>query len=426
MDDTFDERARRKNLALLVRLRWIAILGQGLTTGLLHFGFGVVLPLGPMALVIALQALINLAGWLRGRSRRPVAGGELLAMLMADVAALTVMFGLSGGTTNPFISLFLLQIILGALLLRPWAAWLLVATTSLAWIGLSRFHRPLELPHHHGEGQNLFDLHLLGMFICFLLAAALLVRIISQIRDTLRERDTALADLRCQRSEEDHLIRIGLLASGAAHELGSPLATISVILGDWRGLPQIAADPGLARDLAEAESQVERCKRIITGILASSGAARGEGAASTSAGEFFDAAVAEWRAHHPGAVLDYLNRLPPDLVFIADLSLRQALFNLLDNAQKASAAAIRLEIGATDGRIELTVTDQGSGFAPQILAAPARPWNTTSDREGAGLGLFLCSNVARRFGGALKLRNPRGGGAEAAMILPLDPATGGN
>lgn len=426
MDDTFDERARRKNLALLVRLRWIAILGQALTTGLLHYGFGVVLPVGLMALVIALQALINLASWLRGRSRRPVAGGELLAMLMADVAALTVMFGLSGGTTNPFISLFLLQIILGALLLRPWAAWLLVATTSLAWIGLSRFHRPLELPHRHGEGQSLFDLHLLGMFICFLLAAALLVRMISQIRDTLRERDTALADLRCQRAEEDHLIRIGLLASGAAHELGSPLATISVILGDWRCLPQIAADPGLGRDLAEAEAQVDRCKRIITGILASSGAARGEGAASTKAGDFFDAAVSEWRAHQPGAILDYTNRLPPDLVFIADLSLRQALFNLLDNAQRASPGAIRLEIGESGGRIELTVSDRGSGFAPQILAAPARPWNTTSDREGAGLGLFLCSNVARRFGGALRLRNRSGGGAEAAMVLPLGGATGGN
>ncbi|WP_112310177.1 sensor histidine kinase [Pseudogemmobacter bohemicus] len=426
MDEGYSTRANRRTLALLVRLRWLAMAGQALTIAMLHFGFDLRLPLLPMAAVLAAQSLLNIACQARARRGAPVTERGILALLLLDVLALAVQLGLSGGTTNPFISLFLLHIILGAMLSGPRAAWVLTGFSALAWMVLSRVNLALELPHDHGAapGGDFLDLHLWGMFICFLLAAGLMVWAITQIRDTLAERDAALAALRLQRSEEDHLVHIGLLASGAAHELGSPLATISVILGDWAQEPAIRQSPELGADLADVTTQLARCKSIITGVLASSGAARSEGATRGDPAVFFDQALRDWRAHHPGPGLDFRNDLAPGQEAILDLSLRQALFNLLENAETAGPGTVALHIFREGDLVTLRVTDRGPGFAPEILAAPAQPWNSTSMREGAVLGLFLCHNVARRFGGSLSLRNLSSGGAEAVMRLSLWPIAG--
>ncbi|MFX5922263.1 histidine kinase dimerization/phospho-acceptor domain-containing protein, partial [Acinetobacter baumannii] len=87
------------------------------------------------------------------------------------------------------------------------------------------------------------------------------------INRNLRDRDAYLADLRRQSVEENHIVRIGLLASGAAHELGTPLATISVLLADWRRMEIFRRDPELAEEIDEMHRQIDRCKRILSGIL---------------------------------------------------------------------------------------------------------------------------------------------------------------
>lgn len=199
---------------------------------------------------------------------------------------------------------------------------------------------------------------------------------------------------------------------------------MQAILGDWAQEPAIRQSPGLGDDLAEISTQLDRCKRIITGVLASSGATRSEGATRGDPAIFFDLAVQEWRNHHPDTALDYRNDLLPGEETVLDLSLRQALFNLLENAETAGPGTVALHIGREGDQITLRVTDRGPGFAPEILEAPAQPWNSTSPREGAGLGLFLCRNVARRFGGALTVSNISSGGAEVVMRLTLPPIAG--
>src|SRR6185369_11629500 len=109
---------------------------------------------------------------------------------------------------------------------------------------------------------------------------------ISRINANLRRRDARLAALRQRAAEEDHIVRMGLLASGAAHELGTPLSTISVILSDWRQIRSVTRNRELAGDVAEMQAQIERCKSIVSGILMSSGQARGEGTIRTSIRHF--------------------------------------------------------------------------------------------------------------------------------------------
>lgn len=185
-----------------------------------------------MGSVLALLAAVNIASFLRYQRSPAVSNRELFAQLLLDVTALSAQLYLSGGALNPFISLFLLQVIIGAVLLAGSYAWALVVVATGCFVALSVFYRPIDIPH---DGElAIASLHVQGLFICFLLVAVLLTYLIIRINGNLAARDARVAELRRQAVEEDHIVRIGLLASGAAHELGTPLATLSVIMNDWR------------------------------------------------------------------------------------------------------------------------------------------------------------------------------------------------
>jgi two-component system sensor histidine kinase RegB len=144
-----------------------------------------------------------------------------------------------------------------------------------------------------------FQLYQIGSLICFLLIAALLVFFVVRIDRNRRRADAALAALRERAAEEDHIVRLGLLATGAAHELGTPLASMSVILGDWMHHPTFAADPDLAEDVAVMQAELKRCKSILSGILISGGEIRGENPQVTSVRAFLNEVVEDWRERSP-------------------------------------------------------------------------------------------------------------------------------
>lgn len=419
VDMTSADTTDSKNLLLLVQLRWIAVAGQVVTILVVHSGLGVPLPLAPMGGVIAFLVALNLLCLWRRRGQEAASNGELLVELLLDVGALTIQLHLSGGATNPFVSLFILQVILGAVLLEAWSAWVLVAVTGCCFVLLTAAYRPIELPHAHDGGTALFSLHIQGMFLSFLLAAGLLVFFVTRIQRNLRARDAHLAGLRQRIAEEEHVVRLGLLASGAAHELGTPLGTVSVILGDWRRMPAIRADAELLQDVAEMQAQVERCKRILSGILMSSGETRGEGAAPTTVHRFLDGLVAQWRAARMPQGLEYANRFGPDLAIVSDTAVRQAIVNVLDNAAEASPGEVRVVVERIAGDLNVTVADAGPGFDPAMLGALGKPYRSTKGRPGGGLGLFLVVNVLRKLGGAIRAENRPEGGALVTLTLPL-------
>src|SRR5690606_5031874 len=121
------------------------------------------------------------------------------------------------------------------------------------------------------------------------------------------DRDARVAELRQRAAEEEHIVRMGLLASGAAHELGTPLATLAVILGDWRHLPTLVSDPELLTDVGEMQAQVARCKSIVTNILLAAGETRGEAPVQTRLHDFLDTLVDDWRVSRACDRLDYRN-----------------------------------------------------------------------------------------------------------------------
>ena len=417
---TPDKLAGRNNLLQLIQLRWLAVAGQLVTILAVHFALDVPLPLGEMLGLLAALALFNALCWLRSVATWRISDVELMAGLVVDLAVLSGQLYFAGGVTNPFIFLYLLQVAVASVLLRPWHAWTVVGLASLCFIGLTQWHRPLRLSGL--EGAALSAPYVGGLLLCFLLNAALLVTFIVRIERNLRQRDARLADLRQRAAEEEHIVRMGLLASGAAHELGTPLATLSVILGDWSRMAPFAGEPELREEIEEMQTQLQRCKTIVSGILLSAGEARGEAPVQTTLHAFLDELVAHWRHTRPAtAGLHFDREGLPDLPIISDFALRQMIDNVLDNALEAAPqAAPRLVAGCDDDdELQLLVQDEGPGFAPAMLERFGKPYQSSKGRAGGGLGLFLAVNVARALGGRISARNRPEGGAEVEITLPL-------
>lgn len=419
---TPDRQAGRSNLQQLVQLRWLAAAGQAATIATVHGALGIQLPLREMLGLLAALLLFNLMCWLRSRNLRGklVGNAELFAGLMVDVGLLAGQLYYAGGITNPFIFLFLLQVAVGAVLLHPRYIWATVAVTGMAFIALTQWHRPLVFPDQ--ISAQLPTHYIGGLLICFALNAGLLVIFIQRIVLNLRQRDARLASLRQRAAEEEHIVRMGLLASGAAHELGTPLATLSVILGDWSHMAPFAGDPELREEIEEMQLQLRRCKNIVSGILMSAGETRAEAPELTRLHTFLDGLVADWRRTRPVEAFHYERQALADRIIFSDTALKQMVDNVLDNALEAAPRGALTLIASCDeesGWLEIAVRDEGPGFSEEMLERFGTPYQSSKGKPGGGLGLFLSVNVARTLGGRILARNRAEGGAEVIMQLPL-------
>ncbi|MCA1323849.1 ATP-binding protein [Herbaspirillum sp. alder98] len=409
--------AGHKNMLLLIQLRWLAVLGQVSTIAFVVLVLEIHLPMPHMLEVLSCLIAFNIASHLRWHERRLVTNAELFLALMVDVGVLTLQLYLSGGITNPFAFLYLMQIILGAVLLKPWSSWAIVAITMACLAGLALFSEPLALPPDHRNG--LFSLYVEGTLICFLLNAGLMVFFITRINSNLRAGDALLADLRQRAAEEDHIVRMGLLASGAAHELGTPLATVSVILGDWRRMPEISQRAELLDDITEMEAQLQRCKAIVSGVLLSAGEARGEFSVKTTLNTFLDTVAEDWRQSRPVEQFDYRNQVEQDVPVAFDSAIKQMLGNVLDNAFEVSPQWLALDVRCEGDLLLMEVSDRGPGFPEWMINQIGKPYQSTKGKPGRGLGLFFVVNVARKLGGSIRARNLAQGGAVVRLTLPL-------
>lgn len=222
------------------------MIGQVAVILFVNFFLKISLPLTEMFLVLAALSLASFFSFFK----KNISEKTIFIELIFDVIALTAQLYFSGGASNPFISLFLLQVIIGAILLEAIYAWLIAALTIACYFWLGSNDQ--EHLHH-------FHLHLQGMLISYVLAVILLLVFITKISKNLRQRD--------------QMIRMAMLATSAAHELGTPLSTISVIVGDWK---KMNLDKNLLKDVSLIESQLTRCKKIISSILSDSGSKRVE------------------------------------------------------------------------------------------------------------------------------------------------------
>jgi two-component system sensor histidine kinase RegB len=404
------------NLRRLITLRNIALAGQLLAVWVAVTTLHMALPLRPLVAIIAAMAVVNLLIWWRMRRPRTVREVELFAQLALDVAALTALLYFSGGSTNPFIILYLLPLALTAAALPAGYAWVMALVTVACYTWLMFFYVPL--PHGHAGHESDFGLHVLGMWLGFVLSAALIAWFAVRMAETRRSRDRLLARMREDELRNERILALGTLAAGAAHELGTPLATMAVLAKELEGE---AVTPAAREQLQVLRGQIDRCKAILSTLTASAGESRAEGGGPQPLEEYLASLIEQWRAIRLGVSVQRRFEGPrPSPQIVADQTLSQAIVSILNNAADASPQQVEVAAHWSEQALELEVCDRGEGLRPDVARHTGRPFFTTkAPGQGMGLGLFLAHATLDRFGGSVRLYNREGGGVCTRLTLPL-------
>jgi two-component system sensor histidine kinase RegB len=404
------------NLRRLIVLRCIALAGQFLAVWVAVTSLHMPLPLRPLIGIIAAMALFNFLTWLRMQRPWPVAETELFAHLALDVAALTGLLYFSGGSTNPFVILYLLPLALTAAALPAGYAWAMVAVSIACYTLLMFYYIPL--PQSHGDHDD-FGLHVFGMWLGFLLSAGLIAWFAVRMGETRRSRDRLLAQMREDELRNERIVALGTLAAGAAHELGTPLSTMAVLAKDMER--DATAPPPMRENLRVLREQVDRCKSILSTLSASAGASRAEGGRRVPLESYLADVVNHWQTMRPGvSVRRHFEGSRPSPEIIAEQTLSQAIVNILNNAADSSPDNVEIKASWSDRELVLEISDRGEGLTPDVARAAGQPFFTTkAPGQGLGLGLFLAHATLRRFGGTVRMYNREDGGVCTQLVLPL-------
>jgi two-component system sensor histidine kinase RegB len=413
----------------LVRMRWAAVAGQFFTVAIAHGAFDLAVPIGWLLAIVAFTAASNaLVARLAGRvSAR--ASAIAAAVIALDVVLLTAVLGLSGGPANPFSVLYLVHVSLAALLFGfRWS--IAIAALCAACYALLFFaHVPVAWDHgaHAGHAaRGAIGLHLQGMWAATAVAAAILSYFVSRIAAALRDRDARLRAFERAASRDEKLVALSALAAGAAHELGSPLATIAIAAGELdRAARGLAGAEPLASDARLIRDEVARCREILTRMSGEAGADVGEGLVATDLTRLLDAVRERLDPAERGRVAIACAD-PVATLRAPRAALAQALVNLVRNGLAAAdAGTVSIAASAAGCVARFEVRDLGAGMSSDVLARAGEPFFSTREAGGGmGLGVFLSRAVAERLGGRLSLDSEPGRGTRAVLEVLRDPSAG--
>ena len=400
----------RVNLGHLFWLRCLAIIGQLVTIAVVQQFFGVHLPLPAMLTIIALEAIFNAGTWFRVAGARPETDLELLGQLWVDLGALSALLFLSGGTTNPFVSLYLPSLAIAAAVL-PWRHMIWLAIFAMCcYVALGFDSIPLNMDNP----ANLFDYYRTGMWVNFMVSVCLIAWFVARMSNALRQRDAALGDAQQRLLRDERAVALGVQAATVAHEMGTPLSTIAMLTEELREAAR--RDKALAPyadDFALLEQQMTLCTSAL---------ARLRSRASVSpARERLDAWLKsfseQWRLRHPHVKFVRLPAALDDAWLDETAAVGQILTILLDNAARVSRDSVTLAASVADGWIEFEVGDSGPGISPALRtklgAAPV-----DSSQGGHGVGLYLAFAAASRLNGSIELLDGEPRGTRAVLRVP--------
>jgi two-component system, sensor histidine kinase RegB len=407
LDFDLGRNSRRLHVDTLVRLRWLALFGQTVALLFTYFALGFSLPLGLCLMVVAMSAVLNIG--LRVRYGRVDQLNELpaAAVLAFDIIQLTALLYLTGGIENPFSMLFLAPIMISAVSLGGWITLSLTALMIAAASLLTVSHHPL--PWFPGESLDLPLIYATGLWTAHVVSAAFIAIYLWLVALEARKLADALTATELVLAREQHLTQLDGLAAAAAHELGTPLATVTLVVRDLQ--KQIPASSPLAEDIALLAEQVARCRNIL-GKLTSLGGEAGDILDEMTLRLMIEEVVGPQRNFgvkittvENGEGRQPVGRRNPAILY--------GLGNLIENAVDFASSEVRIAARWDAGAVTLVIEDDGPGFSPDVVDRVGAPYVTTKthrrakseDGAGLGLGLFIAKTLLERSGATVTAAN---------------------
>jgi len=415
--------ANFSNLKRLFLLRNLLIVGQIFCILLAYFGLNIPLPIVPLSIVLIFQILFNIYAWQRTSVEKTISDNEILFHLLCDVLSLATVMYFTGGATNPFIILFLFPLTIAVTILPSRYAWLLAAVTIICYSLLMVEFEPIPISHnmHEHDTHREYDLHIIGMWAAFVAIAGLITYYVFSMGNTLRRQQKMLAKARERALQDEQLVAMGTLAASTAHELGTPLATMSLLAEELKQQLEnrVTRQDQALKDINNLSRQIKRCKTALSDLSTSVGASPLENGEAMDVGLYLQNLLDQIYDTHPNITIETdWTQQSDNCIILADRSLTQALVNIIDNSLEVSPNDVSWYAKWDDKRLNMLICDRGPGVSRELAEQLGKnPINNNDD--GMGLGLFLAHAIIKRLDGEVLLSNRSDGGSCTNITLEL-------
>ena len=416
----------------LLRLRWVAVVGQLTTICVVAFGLGYDIQLFPLLSLVSLTASTNALfwGWLNWFYDRPgieSQSSKITALVVAaqvlDVLCLSGLLFFSGGVFNPFALFYFVNLAMAGLILPPTWAWFVALLCILSQSLLLMHYLPLTAFGISFQDQvTLSSEARFAYWISFASSTCVVTYFITMPMAELRQREKLLAEVERQKTRSQKLEALATLAAGAGHELASPLSTIAVVSKEMsRNMEKMDVPQSLHNDIGLIRSELDRCREILNRMKSSAGEAAAEVLDPVSIEALFHEVQTGLRdASRVKFELDAAEKMQMAILPVQALSL--AIRNLIQNAIDASSEDAEVHVRMTANRQEwiIQIADTGHGMDPEILRRIGEPFFTTKEPgRGMGMGVFLSQNVVARLGGSMEFESVPEEGTTCTLHLPV-------
>jgi|SaaInlV_100m_DNA_5_1039725.scaffolds.fasta_scaffold05628_3 two-component system, sensor histidine kinase RegB len=422
-----DSQSRSRYLRLLCWIRIFAVGGQ--IGAILVAQFRLQLQMDYSLLWILISGLVLLIAYswyqsgYRSGQQKLVSEPAYGLNLTLEIIGFSILIYLSGGATNPFVFYYLVPLAVGVATLSRGNAWMLCGLCIASYTLLLFQYQPLEIfDMSHGMVVSWRSPHILGMWMNFIVSALLITYFVSRMADQIRSQERVLAGRDQQQREDEHLLAMGTFAAGTAHELGTPLSSLAIILQDLS--QQIGLDEEQKSELEIACGEVDRCKTILQRLVSAAHSAQNSSRYEIGVAELLDQLIDQAKNLFANAEIELQLAEPVEALHLeVDTALQQSLLNLLANSIESSQSAgtPKIEIAAqpvAGSKLTISLRDFGVGVPEEVLAKLGRQL-VSQKTEGLGMGYFLANASINRVGGRLSIRNLQEGGAETLIELPL-------
>lgn len=406
--------SRRLRLQTLVRLRWLAVAGQIFTIGAVSFWFGFPIPLGSCLLMVGVLAVANVYLSVRYPASHRLDALATAGLLALDLIQLSALLFMTGGLANPFSVLIAVPVTI-SFASQPIRHSLALITIAVA-SATALFFTPFPLPWYPGHAFVMETVMRLGMWFAIVSTMSFAAFYAYRVSLEATQLADALAATELVLQRQKHLTQLDGLAAAAAHELGTPLATISVVAKEMER--ELGHDPHFGEDVQLLRSQSERCRDILRRLTTLSAEEEAH-MRRLPLSSLIEEVLAPHRhtgievrvVEKSGRSGEPVGRRNPGILY--------GLGNLIENAVDYARAEVVLTVEHTSERVTITIEDDGPGYAPDILTRIGEPYMTSRSPDdsagGLGLGLFIAKTLLERSGARMSFRN-RDGGQSGAVI----------
>jgi two-component system sensor histidine kinase RegB len=402
------------SLRMLVLIRWVAVIGQAATLLVAHYGFGFNFPLDGALAVVATSAVLNLAAALPRRATARLGDREAAFYLAYDILQLGMLLFLTGGLQNPFAILMLAPVTVSASVLSRSSVMFLSALTVVAISVLAVFH--LRLPWRPDMLLDPQPLYVLGAWTALVSSTVFITGYTGTVAEEARRMRDAFAATQLALAREQRVSAVGGLAAAAAHQLGSPLATIAVVAKEL--VHDLPPDSPYAEDVQLLLSQSERCRTILADL---SREEQGETGSFITRIPFSALVEASGEPHREPSVEIVYNKggardvAEPQIPRSAEIM--HGLGNLIQNAAQFARDEVVVTTSWSEDTVAVDVVDDGPGFSPQVLARIGEPYisSRAGEAQHMGLGIFIAQSLLERTGARLSFANQPDGGGQVVV-----------